>query len=209
MLAFDRCARLLEDEIGTAPSAETLQLLTSMQRAMVPAVGLATVRRQVPASVLRPPRLVGREAEWSWLDTCWRTPCIGIVFAEGGVGKSRLFADFAALQCQGERNTLQVGARPGDAKLPCATISRLLRVLLQQCPLSLPEGLRGELARLLPELGSATSVPADASQTRFVNALLSTLSIAQQQGLTAVMVDDLHWADEGSVELALGQVKTP
>lgn len=205
--AFDRCARLLNDEIGTAPSAETLQLLASLQRAMVPAVGLATVRRQVPVSVLRPPRLVGREAEWAWLETCWRTPCIGIVFAEGGMGKSRLFADFAALQCQGERNTLLVGARPGDARLPCATISRLLRVLLQQCPLSLPEGVRGELARLLPELGSATSVPADASQTRFVNALLSTLSLAQQQGLMAVMVDDLHWADEGSVEL-LGQLCT-
>jgi DNA-binding SARP family transcriptional activator/tetratricopeptide (TPR) repeat protein len=201
-LAFDHCAQLLKEELGASPSAETLQLLASLQRAVVPAAGtaVAAVRRQVPVSVLRPPRLVGRVAEWSWLALCWDTPCIALVLADGGMGKSRLLADFAAARRQPDQKILLVGARPGDARLPCATISRVLRELLRDRPMTLPEGVRGELARLLPEFGIPGPATA-ADRSRFVNALLSTLSLAHQQGLTAVMVDDLQWADDGSIEL--------
>jgi len=59
LLAFDRCERVLKDEVGTRPSAETLALLRTLEQtgdAALPAVP------RIPASVLRPPRLIGRDA---------------------------------------------------------------------------------------------------------------------------------------------------
>ncbi|MBL0094150.1 MAG: hypothetical protein IPP50_18680 [Piscinibacter sp.] len=53
LLAFDRCERLLKDEVGTHPGAETLALLATIEQA-VPAAG-PVVASRVPASVLRPP----------------------------------------------------------------------------------------------------------------------------------------------------------
>ena len=108
LLAFDGCERVLKDEIGTAPSAETLALLRTVSEADRPAAALVP---RVPASVLRPPRLIGREAPWALLATAWEAGHCAIVTGEAGLGKTRLATDFA--QAQGR--TLVTGARPGDA----------------------------------------------------------------------------------------------
>jgi len=100
LLAFDRCAELLKDEVGAQPSPETMQLLESMQRAEAPAA--APPRRHVPASVLRPPRLVGREAEWAWLATCWEGARIAVIAADGQVapaGRLRRGASVVGARC--------------------------------------------------------------------------------------------------------------
>ena len=60
LLAFDRCEQVLKDEVGAAPSAETLALLATISAASVPA--LPAPAQSLPANVLLPPRLIGREA---------------------------------------------------------------------------------------------------------------------------------------------------
>ncbi len=202
LLAFDACERVLKHEVGAAPSPETLALLRTIEGSTTAAPAPASV----PASVLRPPRLIGRDAEWALLQRHWNDAVVVRVEGEGGMGKSRLLAEAAAAWTTGGRRALHVGARPGDAGLPYALMARCLRVLL---PLAgeLPSGVRGELARLLPELGEPAS--SSASPTRFVQAVEAIFEQVRARGLDGLLVDDLHLADSASAELLPGLCSLP
>ena len=195
LLAFDACERVLKDEVGAAPDATTLSLLRQIESSSLPTAmpaGLA-----LPLAILRPPRLVGRELEWRQLERAWAEERVVWLRGEGGMGKSRLLNDFALARRLDGAPTLVVGARPGDAALPYALLCRLLRQVRAAYPAELSEVLRAELARLLPELG-ASPASSDASQLPF--AIETLMDQAARQGLRAVAVDDLQWADRASVE---------
>jgi len=191
--SFDHCERLLKDEVGTRPDAETLQLLAQVEAGDRP-VALA---HAVPASVLRPPRLIGRAAEWNQMQAAWQEGRALLLAGEGGLGKSRLVGDFAASLGPA---VITVGARPGDALLPYALLSRLLRALLRG-GLQPQDSVRRELARLLPELGDAGTAQSATERTRFVNAVEAALEQAAAEGVAGVLVDDLHLADGATAEL--------
>ncbi|MEO7057676.1 MAG: AAA family ATPase [Caldimonas sp.] len=210
LLAFDRCEAVLKDEVGASPSAETLALLALIERSgSTPTSGSAAAtptaqRRPVPAAVLRPPRLVGRDAEWHRLAEAWRERRFAAVIGEGGLGKSRLVGDFAASQ----GGALMSGARPGDERVVYAAVSRLLRQLPRAAVDALPAPVRSELARLLPELGEARPIASAAERARFFNAVSIALDDgdADRHGTTgaaigSVVFDDLHFADDASIEL--------
>lgn len=61
LAAFDHCEQVLKHELGARPAAETLALLTTIEQAGSAATPSRV--RLLPASVQRPPRMVGREAE--------------------------------------------------------------------------------------------------------------------------------------------------
>jgi len=193
--AFDRCEQVLKDEIGTSPSPETVALLTTIERADADAEAPRASRR-VPASVLRPPRLVGREIQWAALHDAWDQGRTVVVTGEAGMGKTRLTADFALARGR----TVAVGARPGDARVVYASMSRLLRQLPRSAIERLAPALRKELARLLPELGEAQAIASPGERTRFFNAMAAALDSPALE-LDGVVFDDLHFADEASVEL--------
>lgn len=199
LLAFDRCERTLKDEVGTAPSAETLALLATIERSSadhVPAAG-ARLPARVPAAMLRPPRLIGRDAAWQALHDAWDGGRIAVVTGEGGMGKSRLVGDFALARGR----TLLVSARPGDERVAHATVSRLLRALPGAALRGLDAPLRRVLAGLLPELGEAPPAPGGAdAQARFFNAVAALLE-SPALPLDGFVVDDLHFADTASIEL--------
>ncbi len=200
LLAFDTCERVLKHEVGAAPSPETLALLRTIE------VSATAAPASVPASVLRPPRLIGRDAEWVLLQRHWNEGAVVRVEGEGGMGKSRLLAEAAAAWTDVERRVLHVGARPGDAGLPYALLARCLRALLPWAG-EAPAGVRGELARLLPELGEP-AVGSD-SPTRFVQAVEAIFEQARTRGLDGLLVDDLHLADSASAELLPGLCSLP
>ena len=194
LAAFDRCCDVLQQALGVAPDAETEAL-----RARV-AVGVlrpdATQPRPLPVSVLRPPRLIGRDAEWHCLYADWSSGKATLIAGEAGLGKTRLLADFASAHA----DALVVDARPGDARVPHALLSRLLRQVLARLAGSVPEGVARELSRLLPELGEAAPMRSGADNTRFVNAVELALRQAHGEGLQGLLVDDLQFADAASVE---------
>ena len=199
LLAFDRCEQVLKDEIGAAPSAETLALLATIEQSRSTAAGSAAGAWQagrVPASMLRPPRLIGRELAWQSLQQAWNAGRIAVVTGEGGMGKSRLMGDFAAAQI----GCRLVGARPGDDRVVYASLSRWLRALPTQALRALDPALSSELAALLPELGVAPAKQGHEAQARFFNAVSAALNSPALEGL---VVDDLHFADAASLE-ALG-----
>jgi DNA-binding SARP family transcriptional activator len=205
LLAFDDCERALKDDVGASPSTETLDLLAQIERSQ--ALASSTPRRVVPACVLRPPRIVGRDAEWALLQAAWERGDAVVVVGEAGMGKTRLIDDLLRAHACAPGQVLQASARPGDERVPYALLGRLLRSLLATRKEALAEGVQTELARLLPELPQRTLAPThvsrndDRARARFIGALESTLRDAVAAGLQAVALDDLHYADTASLEM--------
>jgi DNA-binding SARP family transcriptional activator len=195
LLAFDHCERLLKDEVGARPSAQTLALLATVDESNsgpAHAVPLSAV----PASVLRPPRLIGRDAVWQTLHAAWDGRHRILVTGEGGMGKSRLIGDFARTRgC-----IIVASARPGDELVVYASFSRLLRALRADVLRGLDAALRQELARLLPELGTASPLRDADDRARFFHAVAAVLG-SEELALDCVVFDDLHFADDASIEL--------
>jgi DNA-binding SARP family transcriptional activator len=201
LLAFDHCERALKDDVGATPSTETLDLLAQIERSQ--ALAAPTPRRVVPASVLRPPRLIGREAEWGLLQAAWERGDAVVVVGEAGMGKTRLMDDLLRANASALGRALQASARPGDERVPYALLSRLLRSLLATRKEALADGVQTELARLLPELPQRAVVGGNdgGAQARFVGAIESTVRDAVVAGLGAIALDDLHFADTASLEM--------
>ena len=114
--AFERCERVLKDELGLAPSAETQEQLLGIEQAGVSATGL-------PPWLNRPPERLGREREWGLMASAWSGERPFLLVGDAGVGKSRLLADWAAAH----PGALLESARPGDEPVPYGTLVRVLR----------------------------------------------------------------------------------
>ena len=195
LAAYDRCVLALRAELGVAPSARTKELRSRIERA-VPPVPAAVPVRGIPVTVLRPPRLVGRDAEWTALEAAWTAGAPVFVLGEAGLGKTRLVTDFA----RAHQGAVSVSARPGDARAVYAVAARLLRQIPRERVAAADTSVRRELARLLPELGEAAPIQSETERSRFYNAVGAVLH-ASGGGVAGVVVDDLHFADDASVEL--------
>ncbi len=66
--SFEQFEQRLKDELGARPSAETIELLRTIEQG---AAALPQRRTVVPASLMRPPRLIGRTAEIDALGRAW------------------------------------------------------------------------------------------------------------------------------------------
>src|SRR5205807_6204019 len=93
-----------------------------------------------------------------------------------------------------------VRAQPGDAGVPYALLARLLRTALGAGARDLPDARRDALALILPELGPAPTVSGEAQRLLLRRIVEQTLEDLSHAGLHAVVLDDLHFADEASVE---------
>ena len=192
--AFEHFEQRLKDELGTRPSAETIELLATIERG---AAALPQRRAVAPASLLRPPRLVGRERELQALARAWAAGATVLLLGEAGIGKSRLLGEFAGA----EDGVTSIKARPGDAGVACAVMARMLRAVLDRHPIGLTPSRTQELALLLPELGTPVAWSGAAQRLLLQRTLEASLVDAMALGLRALIVDDLHFADDASLEL--------
>ena len=191
--AFERCERVLRDELSLKPAPETVALLAEVEAL----AGTAPPPRwPLPPSLLRPPRLVARQADLTRLSAAWQAGQSFVVVGEPGLGKSRLLAEFAALRPA----VLLVAARPGDESVPYGALLRLLRrmaLAASDTQALWPAGAsRNELARLLPELGPAPQAPGLQGLLRA--ALDELFDRAPGVGIEGVLFDDLQHADAAS-----------
>ncbi len=199
LLAFDRCEQMLKDEVGTPPSAETLALLATISAAQT--AGTATVTQTVPASVLRPPRLIGRDAELAALQQGWQAGQVVALIGEAGMGKTRLLQGFI----DGQAGVVRAAGRPGDAGVPFATLARLLRALMTNdaAPArlheQLPAATRSEIARVLPEFDVPAARHTGEGQRLVMQRALRDLLATT--GLAGLVLDDLHFADAASLDM--------
>jgi DNA-binding SARP family transcriptional activator len=195
LAAFERCEQVLRDELGVKPAPETLALLHEVETGhAVLAIDSATT--PLPAALLSPPRLVGREPELLAMAAAWQGGRAFVLLGEAGMGKSRLLLACAA---DGPARAL-AAARPGDEVVAYGSLIRLLRSMMRVAPAPdrlWPEAsLREELSRLLPELGPLPSSPG--REAVLHNALEQVFLAAPAAGLQALLFDDLQHCDETS-----------
>ena len=150
--------------------------------------------------------LVGREAERAGLARAVDRAQQGegsllLLSGEAGVGKTRLAEEAAAASSA----LVLRGAASRTAVAPYGPVVAALRAYLRMDP----DGLDGcgplspHLALLLPELGD--QAPASDRATIF-EALRCALAEVAADRHVLVLLDDLHWSDEVTIELlaALG-----
>lgn len=190
-----------ESPVPAAASASA-PALTSVPAPVPPA--LASI--PVPASAL-----VGRAAELTALNRELARaagPAVVAVTGDPGIGKTRLLAELTAEARRAGRTVLAGWATEFERDVPFGMFRNLLDDHLGAGDHPLTGLAAGEL-RLLPAVFPGLADPGGAEDPglvageryrlhRAVRALLE--NIAGDAGLVLVL-DDLHWADEGSVEL--------
>lgn len=202
LVAFQRCRQRLAEDLGARPSAQTLALAHEIERGGELPRAAAGPGAAMPLSMLRPPQLVGRDAAWAAMEEAWRRGQVIFVSGGAGAGKTRLVEDFAAAKGP----SLRIEGRPGDARVPYASLARNQRKVLARRPAltpatpgDLPRWVWHEAARLTPELGDAPPVGAPVDKLRFFDGVMAVYAHAIQ-GLASLVVDDLQFYDDASIE---------
>ena len=166
-----------------------------------------------PASALTErPRadLVGREQVFATLLGAWQAAVGGggravVVRGAAGIGKTRLLQDFHDRLAGMGARTVVVRARPADRDLPFGLVAALAESL-GRLPgaVGVSPAAAAALVDLAPSLSSLFSgterAPRDPDELLRLRtlALAELLQAAAEESPTAVLVDDLHWADEAS-----------
>jgi len=179
-----------------------------------------------PASPSLPARLaaaqaavfVGREREYERLDAAWKAVDggaaggVGIMLVSGepGIGKTTLSARFAA-DVHGKGAVVVYGRCDEDLGIPYKPWVEALAQLVAWLPdevLAAHVAERGgSIARLIPglapRLGSGLPEPGDGDAQRFVlfACVADLLARAADERAVLVVLDDLHWADQATVQL--------
>ena len=207
LAAYHRCEKVLDEELSVAPAAETGALAREIERGaeLLPQPQAATA---VPLALLRPPRLVGRAAAWAAMESTWQRGQLILVAGPAGSGKTRLAEDFASAKGR----TLRIEGRPGDPGVPYASVARNQRRVMAlrpglspASPEGLPPWVWQQAQRLTPELAAVPGAPAAPAagpdKLRFFEGVMAVYRHCIQ-GLAALVVDDLHFYDDASIELS-------
>ena len=135
-------------------------------------------------------------------------PAVVIVSGEAGVGKTRLVEEAGATARAAGGQLIAGGCVElgGDA-MPLAPLAEALRSLAHQVP---PDELdellgsaRAELARLVPQLDpDHTAIAAERPQpAQLLELVLGAIARAGRDRPLVVVFEDLHWADQSTLEL--------
>jgi DNA-binding CsgD family transcriptional regulator len=152
--------------------------------------------------------LIGRETELAWLEEAVGDALEGrgalvLLAGEAGVGKTRLAEEVAAAS---DALTLRGAASP-SAALPYGPMLGALRGHLRGAPGALTScgPLQGHLALLLPELGPSV---AESDRATLFEALRCALATIAAGSPAVILLDDLQWSDDATLEL-LGALADP
>jgi DNA-binding CsgD family transcriptional regulator len=166
--------------------------------------------RRNPTPEVRVPRFVGRDAELQRVTNALkRPPALVLVEGEAGIGKSRLILEALALvgadtaralvaTCPPFRESMTLGPMVDAARQAVPSTAQLAKLRLSP--------LAGTLRALFPEWAIALPcapeplTDAGASRHRLIRAFAELLD---RLGMDILVVEDVHWADETTLELLL------
>jgi class 3 adenylate cyclase len=161
-------------------------------------------------------RYVGRLHEQEVLVAALKEACAGerravLLSGEPGIGKTTLAARCAVRASKGGVSVLS-GRCDEDLFVPYQPWSEALGYLAEQAPLELlrdhVEACGTVVGRVVPAILARTDAAAsvehgqeDADRARFFAAVVDLLARACESAPLVVLLDDLHWADAGTVDL--------
>lgn len=210
---YERCRRLLGRDLGLQPLPQTAALAEQIRRGhgavladADPSAGTlpatAAAGTAGPVGMAPPPLLalrtlpstplVGRTGLLATLTQLLARQRLTLVRGEAGIGKSRLLQALAAAQ----PGTRLHAARVSDRRVPFAALVRWLHA--RPLPADLPDWVRAELARLLPECGAPPPpITTDAQRLRLFEAVRQTWQRVFADTRVHVF-DDWQFVDEAS-----------
>jgi DNA-binding SARP family transcriptional activator/tetratricopeptide (TPR) repeat protein len=212
---FEECRRIFEEELGTAPSPETVALYeaTLADREAGPRTRSGPDESPLFGDGSAAP-FVGREGERSRMahlldDAMDGRGSIVLVEGESGVGKTRLLAEVADDARWRGMDVLWGRSTPSGGR-PFAPLSEALSAItgLRARQLAAKVGLPWleALERLAPAIGDGAGDPSAVTQPRRAddrNRMREAITAAFQGvaalAPTLVVLEDVHWADDDSV----------
>ena len=160
---------------------------------------------------VRCPVLVGREAEIAVLESALAGAVGGgdgrlvFVLGEAGVGKSRLISAATSAARASGMTVMRGRAAPSPAPVPYRPLAEaVLSALRPSGPPDTPDlaPFRPALGVLVPGwAGGGADPPAEPSVILLGEAILALLRSAAVTSGALVVLEDLHWADAGTLEL--------
>lgn len=180
-----------------------------------------SARERLATRPLVCPQIIGRTPELAALGLCVEQPRegqgqIALLRGEAGMGKSRLVAETKAYAARSGFLLLQGSCFRSDCFLPYAPLLELLRAYIRAHAATAASDLSPlvpafsrllpDLALLLPEVVPVEELPPlDPEQERHRLFTLLTHFLTQQTGQHPVLlvIEDLHWCDETSLEFLL------
>jgi DNA-binding SARP family transcriptional activator/tetratricopeptide (TPR) repeat protein len=212
---FGRCTEILDRELGVAPLPETVAVYrTALNGKPATAVVEPVVRPAWTPLPARGVSLVGRDREMHELEEAFARASSGrgsvvLISGEPGIGKSRLMQEFAS-RVRNQAFVL-VGMSSQDTQtVPYHPVAEALRPALRaQLPwLQAPACSMAEAARLIPdlrllrlELPPPLTVGPEEARTGLFEALCQlTLALAAGPQPAILCLDDLHWADDTTLD---------
>ena len=226
---YQRLRQVLQQELGIDPAIETRELYLEVRAASpagevaypipleeIPKAGRLTLGNH-PLETAGTVRMVGRELELESLEKCWQTARSGhgrfiLISGEAGVGKSRLVEEFSKQKRWQGVQVLYGRCYEFERMLPYQPVVDALRNTLlnfSQAELeSLPDWVVRELVRLVPELAECTSRATlqaqesrEQEQNQLFAAILALIVVLGRRGGLLLVVEDLHWASEATLQL--------
>jgi tetratricopeptide (TPR) repeat protein len=212
---YEQLKRVLETELGSKPSRDTVHLATRIRERVVRG-GWAThgTLREGKPLLFHDPPFVGRTIELSALSAEWHRVAAGesrtvAIVGAAGIGKTRLADEFLKSLELTDVSVFRSRCYEAEQSLPYGPVAEALRQGIPAYDLSeIDPFWLAELARIIPEvrerhrkLPEPAQLDAEGGRRRLYEGIAQVLSIVCENRPVILLVDDLHWADDSSLAL--------
>jgi DNA-binding SARP family transcriptional activator len=222
---FQQFAQRLQDEMELSPAPETLDVVAALRTGQATEIvappGQDINPRPLPIipryPLLAVGRLVGREQELGrilWVLPPLHTvaPRLVMISGEPGLGKTRLLAEVAERARRADLLTLAGGCYQHEGRLTYGPIRDALSDYVEEQSESLIRAQLGpllsDLARIVPEVRLRFAEVRDAAvgegedpRLRAFLAVTKTVERISQDVPLVLLLDDLQWADDPTLQL--------
>jgi tetratricopeptide (TPR) repeat protein len=228
MRQYRECVRTLDQELKVPPLEETTELYNLIKADNLDPPEIERVG-QLESMVVSPIELqgesqrerlpmVGREDEWGALTECYISSssqgCFVLIEGETGIGKTRLIEEFLSHVTREGAVVLSSACYEGESNLAFGPFVEALHKALNAndsraklkdiSPHHLAETSRllPELKDISPELPEPPPLDSPGGQARFFEGVRRViLSLTQADHPGVLFLDDLHFADEATLDL--------
>ena len=157
-------------------------------------------------------RMIGRDEELAQMQAVWLQAMKGkghtlFVSGEAGVGKSRLVRELTAL-AEASGGLTFAGEAYAESNYSYGAFSQIIRQMIERGAADVPDAVLAEMLQLAPELAHRypdiqyQPLPDEAvRQQRLLTFLTQYLAAWANETPLLLLIDDLHWADEGTLTL--------